>query len=59
MPTVVNTDTSAAKNSTSSISFSRTMRARRRDRRWLGTEASITLVASPGTADIRRTREFY
>ena len=52
MPTVVNTETSAARNSTISISRSRTMRARRRARRspWRALPIS---VFGRGTADMK------
>ena len=52
MPTVVNTETSAARNSTSSISRSRMMRERRRARR---SRPVATVHGSlPGTADIEK-----
>src|SRR5262245_40126524 len=51
MPTVVNTETSAARNSTSSISRSRITRARRRARRSPCMLVGISVVW-PGTADI-------
>ena len=53
MPTVVNTDTSAARNSTSSISRSRMMRARRRARRSLRDSRHASVVVGPGTADMK------
>src|SRR5688500_18479272 len=57
MPTVVNTDTSAAKNSTLSIRRSRTWRARRRFKRGLADSCRTVDVACPGaTADIRKPR---
>ena len=52
MPTVVNTETSAARNSTSSIMRSRMTRARRRARRSPPIRASISVVW-PGTADMK------
>src|SRR5687767_5690511 len=52
MPTVVNTDTSAARNSTLSIRRSRITRARRRVRRRLAGSCRTVDVACPGaTAD--------
>src|SRR5688500_12878104 len=54
MPTVVKTETSAARNSTSSMMRSRMMRARRRARRSLRSVASIRVVW-PATADIRKS----